>query len=229
MLRPMWNDFSHAFLVIFTSLLPVINPPGAALMVLGILPDATPAQRSRVARGVALNSLVMLAVSIGIGTWVLTFFGISIPVLRLAGGLVIAATGWNLLRAPAQDGQGTLVGDAEAEARHDADASVQSQIFYPFTLPITVGPGSIAVAIAVGTTSPADGPEAVHVAAAATALLALCVLIYLCMRYACRLQAVLGRTGMQVVLRLLAFVILCIGVQIGWLGLSELLSTLPAR
>lgn len=107
------------------------------------------------------------------------------------------------------------------------DATVESQTFYPFTLPLTVGPGSIAVAIAVGTTSPAQGPEAVHVAAAACALVVLCALIYVCMRYAGRLQSLLGRTGMQVMLRLLAFVILCIGVQIGWLGLSELLG-LPA-
>lgn len=220
----MWNDFSHAFLVIFTSLLPVINPPGAALMVLGILPDATPLQRQRVARAVAFNSLVMLAVSISIGAWVLSFFGISIPVLRLAGGLVIAATGWRLLQAPAPNEHASLAGVAEAAARQDSDASVESQIFYPFTLPITVGPGSIAVAIAVGTSSPAAGPEAVHVAAAASALVALCVLIYLCMRHACRLQSLLGRNGTQVVLRLLAFVILCIGVQIGWLGLSELLA-----
>jgi len=225
----MWNDFSHAFLVIFTSLLPVINPPGAALMVLGILPDASPAQRRQVARAVAFNSLVLLAASIGIGAYVLSFFGISIPVLRLAGGLVIAATGWRLLQAPAQSEHGSLVGAAQEDARDDVDASVTSQLFYPFTLPLTVGPGSIAVAIAVGTTSPAEGPAAVHLAAAAGALLALCVLIYLCMRYACRLQSLLGRTGTQVVVRLLAFVILCIGVQIGWLGLSDLLATLPAR
>lgn len=219
----MWNEFSHAFLVIFTSLLPVINPPGAALMVLGLLPHASPAQRNRVARAVALNSVVMLAVSIGIGAWVLSFFGISIPVLRLAGGMVIAATGWRLLNAPAQQERTSLAGAAEAEARQGFDASIESQTFYPFTLPLTVGPGAIAVAIAVGTTSPAKGPEAVHVAAAGCALVVLCALIYFCMRYAGRLQSLLGRTGMQVMLRLLAFVILCIGVQIGWYGLSELL------
>ncbi len=225
----MWNDFSHAFLVIFTSLLPVINPPGAALMVLGIVPEATTAQRSRVARAVAFNSLVMLAASIGIGAYVLSFFGISIPVLRLAGGLVIAVTGWRLLQAPAQGEHASLAGAAQQEARDDADASLDSLLFYPFTLPLTVGPGSIAVAIAVGTSSPAQGPEAVHIAAAVCALLALCALIYLCMRYAGRLQSLLGRTGTQVVLRLLAFVILCIGVQIGWLGLSELLAQQAAQ
>ena len=225
----MWNEFSHTFLVIFTSLLPVINPPGAALMVLGLLPDATPAQRGRVARAVAFNSLVMLAVSVSVGAWVLSFFGISIPVLRLAGGLVIAATGWRLLQAPAQAERSSVAGAAEAEARHDLDATVESQTFYPFTLPLTVGPGAIAVATAVGTTSPKDGPESVHVVAAGCALLALSVLIYLCMRYAGRLQSLLGPTGMQVMLRLLAFVILCIGVEIGWMGLSDMLGLLGAH
>lgn len=220
----MWNEFTHAFLVIFTSLLPVINPPGAALMVLGIVPQATPLQRSTVARTVAINSLVLLAASIGIGAYVLAFFGISIPALRLAGGLVIGATGWRLLQAPVQSERGSLDVAAQEGARADIDATLASQMFYPFTLPITVGPGSIAVAIAVGTSAPAEGPEAVHLAAASCALVVLSMLIYVCMRYACRLQSLLGHTGTQVVIRLLAFVILCIGVQIGWLGLSELLA-----
>jgi len=226
----MWNDFAQAFLLIFTSLLPVVNPPGAALMVLGLVPDATARQRSLLAWGIALNSLLMLAVSIGVGAYVLSFFGISIPVLRLAGGLVIAATGWKLLNSPARVDHGSLSAAAAAEAQDAADNDdepLRAQLFYPMTLPITVGPGSIAVAIALGTGSPKEGPMPVHIAAAASALLALCVMIYLCMRYAGGLQRLLGSNGSQVVMRLLAFVIFCIGVQIGWLGLSELLATLP--
>lgn len=226
----MWNDFAQAFLLIFTSLLPVVNPPGAALMVLGLVPDATARQRSMLAWGIALNSLLMLAVSIGVGAYVLSFFGISIPVLRLAGGIVIAATGWKLLNSPARVDHGSLSAAAAAEAQEAADSDdepLRAQLFYPMTLPITVGPGSIAVAIALGTGSPKEGPMPVHIAAAASAVLALCVMIYLCMRYAGGLQRLLGSNGSQVAMRLLAFVIFCIGVQIGWLGLSELLGTLP--
>ncbi len=222
----MWNDFTQIFLLVFTGLLPVVNPPGSALIVLGLVPDASPRQRAWLARGIALNSLLMLAASIGIGAYVLSFFGISIPVLRLAGGAVIAATGWKLLNAPAQIDHSVAAGVAEA-ASDAEEESLRSQLFYPLTLPITVGPGSIAVAIALGTSSPREGPLPVHIAAAGTALLALCVLIYLCMRHAWRLRRVLGNTGTQVTLRLLAFVILCIGVQIGWLGISELIATLP--
>jgi len=222
----MWNDFSTIFLLVFTGLLPVVNPPGSALIVLGLVPEASSPQRAWLARGIALNSLLMLAASIGVGAYVLSFFGISIPVLRLAGGAVIAATGWRLLNAPAQVDHHVSAGLAEAEAGVD-EAPLRAQLFYPLTLPITVGPGSIAVAIALGTSSPREGPLPIHIIAAAAALLVLCALIYICMRYAWQLRRLLGNSGTQVALRLLAFVILCIGVQIGWLGLSELLAGLP--
>jgi multiple antibiotic resistance protein len=222
----MWNDFTQIFLLVFTGLLPVVNPPGSALIVLGLVPEASDRQRALLAWGIAFNSLLMLGASIGVGAYVLSFFGISIPVLRLAGGAVIAATGWKLLNAPAQLDHSVAAGVAEAHAEVD-ESTLRSQVFYPLTLPITVGPGSIAVAIALGTSSPREGPLPIHIAAAAAALLALCTLIYLCMRHAWRLRRLLGNTGTQVALRLLAFVILCIGVQIAWLGLSELLASLP--
>jgi len=222
----MWHDFTHIFLLILTGLLPVVNPPGSALMVLGLVPEATARQRAWLAWSITLNSLLLLAASIGVGAYVLSFFGISLPVLRLTGGAVIAATGWRLLNAPAQLDHGVAASIAEAEA-DAAEESLRSQVFYPLTLPITVGPGSIAVAIALGTGSPEEGPLPIHVAAAALALLVLCALIYVCMRYAYQLRHLLGNSGTNVVLRLLAFVILCIGVQIGWLGLSALLAQVP--
>jgi len=224
----MWNDFTQIFLLVFTGLLPVVNPPGSALIVLGLVPDASDRQRAVLAWGIAFNSLLMLGASIGVGAYVLSFFGISIPVLRLAGGAVIVATGWKLLNAPAQLDHSVAAGVAAASAEID-ESSLRSQLFYPLTLPITVGPGSIAVAIALGTSSPREGPLPIHIAAAAAALLALSVLIYLCMRHAWRLRRLLGNTGTQVALRLLAFVILCIGVQIAWLGLAELLGGLLQR
>jgi multiple antibiotic resistance protein len=226
----MWNDFVQIFLLVLTGLLPLVNPPGAALIMLGLVPDLAPHERARLAWSVAFNSLLMLAVSISVGAYVLSFFGISIPVLRLAGGLVIAITGWKLLNTPPHVDHSATARQAAAEASAadtGDDDQWRGQLFYPLTLPITVGPGSIAVAIALGTSSPKEGPMAVHVIAAGCALLVLAVLIYLCMRYAGHLKRVLGATGTQVTLRLLAFVILCIGVQIGWLGVSELLATLP--
>jgi multiple antibiotic resistance protein len=97
--------------------------------------------------------------------------------------------------------------------------------FYPLTLPLTVGPGSIAVAITLGSQRPnAAGPaEFVLVAAAAIlGLVAISATIYVCFRYAQRIATVLGETGINVMVRLSAFILLCIGIQIVWSGWSEL-------
>jgi multiple antibiotic resistance protein len=105
-----------------------------------------------------------------------------------------------------------------ANPRHDPT-------FYPLTLPLTVGPGAIAVAIALGTGSPREGPSVVHFVAAAVGLLIISGSIYLCMRFAEQIERVLGVERTQVVMRLFAFVIFCIGVQILWLGVAELIDT----
>lgn len=207
----MFMEIGQAALVIVASLLPVINPPGAALMSLGIVPHADPPERERLARRVALNSLLLLLGSLVVGAYVLSFFGISIPVLRVAGGIVIAAAGWRMLGGMDDD-------EAADEHHHRGDPS-----FYPLTLPLTVGPGAISVAIAVGTGSPREGIGWVHVVAAAIALAAITVSIYLCMRFADSMSHRLGHERMQVALQLLAFVIFCIGIQLLWAGLSELL------
>jgi len=224
----MWNDFAHAFLVVFTALLPVINPPSAALVVLSLLPEANDRQRAGLAARIALYGVVILTVSMWIGAYVLSFFGISIPVLRVAGGLVVASAGWKLLQSPARvdHTSAAAVGRASVDAVPDAhgDASLADQAFFPLTLPITVGPGSIAVAIALGTSSPSEGPRMVHVIAVLCAIALLGLSIYTCVRYAGALSRLLGGTGTQITIRLMAFVIFCIGVEITWLGVSELMS-----
>ncbi|MET0936286.1 MAG: MarC family protein [Luteibacter sp.] len=208
----MWMDIGKAIFVIVAALLPIVNPPGSALLSLGIVPVATPEERERLARQVALNSLLLLSGSLLVGAYVLAFFGISIPVLRVGGGLVIAAAGWRMLNGSDDDDDDATV------HRHHGDPA-----FYPLTLPFTVGPGSIAVAIAVGTGTPRQGIDWMHVAAAVISLVAISASIYVSMRYADRLGHRLGKERTKVVLQLLAFVIFCIGIQLLWRGLSELL------
>ncbi|MGN6482726.1 MarC family protein [Luteibacter sp.] len=210
----MLMEIGQAALVILASLLPIVNPPGSALLSLGIVPHADSAERARLARRVATNSLVLLVGSLLVGAYVLSFFGVSIPVLRIAGGIVIAAAGWRMLNGQDDDDE-----DETTVHKHRGDPS-----FYPLTLPITVGPGSIAVAIAIGTGSPREGAGWIHIVAAAIALAVLTISIYLSMRFADTLSHKLGKERTQVILQLLAFVIFCIGIQLLWAGLSELLN-----
>ena len=218
----MLHDFVQTLLMLVTGLFPIIDPPASALIVLTLVPHATTAERADLARRITLNSFVILLVSLSIGAYVLSFFGISIPVLRVAGGLVIAMAGWNLLQKSDDDDSDD---HAQAIAANKHNESLASKAFYPLTLPLTVGPGSIAVAIALGTGTPKEGPSAGHFAGVAAALLLLCASIYICVRFAGALERLLGTVGTQVAIRLFAFVIFCIGVQLCWIGLSELLAS----
>ncbi len=222
----MLHELTKTILLIVAALFPVINPPASGFMVLSMVPKATDAQRAELARRIAFNSLMILVASLSVGAYVLSFFGVSLAVLRVAGGIVIGMAGWNLLNASDDKESAQDAADAEATTRRE---SLRAKAFYPLTLPFTVGPGSIAVAIALGTGSPREGLAPVHLIGVAVALAILCVSIYLCVRFASLFEKLLGTTGTEVMMRLFAFVLFCIGVQIFWLGLSDLLSTVHFR
>jgi multiple antibiotic resistance protein len=173
---------------------------------------------------IAINGLILIVVSIFIGTHILAFFGISLPVVQVGGGLVVISTGWTLLRQP--DDQDDSDGkDAHKECN---EANYSRQAFYPLTLPLTVGPGSISVAIAVGANRP-EGSE-LHWPLIAGMLLGSLIIaasIYWSYRFAERIGRTLGDSAMNVIIRLSSFILVCIGVQILWNGASALLRTLP--
>ena len=211
------NNFANAFLLVYAALFPIINPIGSAPLFLGLTEFTTTQQRNALAARVAINSLFLLLGSMFIGSHVLEFFGISLPVVRIGGGLVVTAFGWKLLNSETPDG-----------SRADtATVRTVPESFYPLTMPLTVGPGSISVAIGLGSQRPKGENlgELMQLGAAALAgVVAIVVTIYLCYRFAQRLVGVLGSSGTHVVVRLSAFILVCIGIQILWSGWSELSS-----
>ncbi|WP_241024548.1 MarC family protein [Burkholderia sp. Ac-20365] len=215
----MLNVFFKSALLIVTTLFPIINPPAVALIILSMVRGASDQELAELGRRIAINGFVILLASLSVGAYVLSFFGISEDVLRVAGGFVIAMAGWGLLQSPGDDNAAPVTGPERA-------ASLRAKAFYPLTLPITVGPGSIAVAIALGTGSPHEGLQPVHLAGVGVALVTLCLSIYFCVRYAGRLEKLLGQVGTQIAMRLFAFVLFCIGVQLLWIGVSGLIGTL---
>ncbi|MGF6760864.1 multiple antibiotic resistance protein [Paraburkholderia sp. GAS33] len=217
----MLHELTRTILVIVAALFPIINPPAAAFIILSMVPHASPAQRAELARRIAINSFVILLASLSIGAYLLSFLGISIAVLRVAGGLIIAMAGWNLLQSSGDETE-----EAQPDPMTGSDPTLRVKAFYPLTLPVTVGPGSISVAIALGTGSPREGLQPVHFIGVGVALGLLCVSIYLCVRFAGSVERLLGPSGTQVAMRLFAFAIFCIGVQILWLGLSDLINSL---
>jgi multiple antibiotic resistance protein len=214
------TDSLDAFLYVLAALFPVINPPGSGLIFLGITWHTTSAARELIARRVAVYAFVLLVLSLFFGAYLLKIFGISVPVLRLAGGAVVTAMGWRLLHSTDQGRED--VGEADIPLK-----DLEQQAFYPFTMPLTAGPGSIAVTVALGASGPRLDGSWRFLQFSVGAILAtacICAAIYACYAYADRVRKLIGETGISIMLRLSAFILLCIGVQILWSGIHELLA-----
>jgi multiple antibiotic resistance protein len=218
------RDLVEGALLVFAALFPIVNPIGLSPLFLVMTKGYPPEIRAVLAKRIARNSLVLLLSSLFIGSYVLDFFGLSVPIVQVAGSIVLCTLGWNLLQAPDPAPRPELGGEAA-----QSPEEMLRHAFYPLTLPLTVGPGSISVAIALGANRPyAVRPLLLGVAGQLLGALAVALAVYLCYRYAERILRALGPTGTSVALRLSAFILLCIGVQIGWNGVRALAATLPA-
>lgn len=207
----------------FATLFPIINPLGVSPIFLDLTRAYPDAIRRLLARKIALYGFLLLGGSLAIGSAVLAFFGISLPIVQIAGGLILANAGWKMLNQESgQSSDGPATGSLESALRH---------AFYPLTLPLTVGPGCISVTVAFGAHIRQQSTEA-HIdyipaflgALAGMALVSIALL--LCYRHAARVAGFLGPSGTNIVVRLSAFLLLAMGVQIIWNGFSSSLTPL---
>ncbi|GIK87154.1 MAG: MarC family protein [Burkholderiales bacterium] len=207
-------------LLVFATLFPIVNPVGGAPVFLALTRGVTSTERALLARRIAINAFLLVIASILVGGYVIAFFGLSVPVIQVGGGILVCSVAWDLLRSEETQ--------SEMSVRPQSSEQLADRAFYPLTMPLTVGPGTISVAITLGAASPRIGSGWVlaSFASAAGALL-LALTIYFLFRYAERLTRALGKTGTAVLLRLSAFILLCIGVQIVWNGVFALLGTVP--
>jgi multiple antibiotic resistance protein len=215
-------EFVRTMLVIVGALFPIVNPPENIPIFLALTAGLSSADRCVFARKIAIYGFTLLIVSVLIGTHILAFFGISLPIVQVGGGLLVAVAGWKLLNRADEEEK-----VSNAPAKPLKASYLSRRAFYPLTLPLTVGPGSISVAIAVGASRP-PGSE-IHWALPVAALIGCAVIaatIYLSYRFAEPIDRALGDTAMSIFIRLSSFILLCIGVQIVWNGLSKLLATL---
>jgi multiple antibiotic resistance protein len=208
------------YLLMLAALFPVVNPPGSALVFLSMTKRASANMRRTLARRVAINSFFVMVGSLLVGAFILKVYGISVPVLRVAGGLVVAVSGWTLLNA----------GSAKDDETSSTDVKIEyaSQAFYPLTLPLTTGPGTIAVMISLGLSrsaysGPSDDFQFFLAGLLATATIGAAV--YFCFAFSDWVARVLGRGGTDIAVRLSAFFLFCLGVQIVWTGASDLIKS----
>lgn len=211
-------DAVRAAALAVATLIPIVNPLGSAPIFLSMSADLPTLVRRQLPRQVAWNSFVLLAAAMLVGSHILQWFGISVPIVRVGGGLLVVASGWRLLNA-----NDVVVATTPAIAGV-WDREAARRAFYPLTFPLTVGPGSISTAIALGAgISSRPHTNVVDVVTALCGVAIVAVSVSLSYRFAGRLIALLGDTGAAVFLRLMAFIVLCVGVGMMWGGLSELL------
>ena len=206
--------------LILTALFPIVNPLGGAPLFLSLTHYYSTDERKILSRRIALNSIVLIVASYFIGTHILAFFGISLPVVQVGGGLVLASTGWALLKQKDED-------TTKADVHRSVGAQdLLTKAFYPLTLPLTVGPGSISVAITLGANEPHEGHRIIFsILGAVIGSVLIAASVYVCYAFSDRLARALGETGMSVIMRLSSFLLVCIGVQIIWNGVSTLLKS----
>src|SRR5262245_48799040 len=190
------HDEMKFFLLAFPALFAIVNPIGGAFVFMAATERMDVVMRALLARWVAIHSFIILNASIYVGAYVLEFFGISLPVLRVAGGIVISLNGWRALQAPE--------GKSEQTAIAQSDPSAASRIaFFPLTMPITAGPGAISVAVALGTSRPTHATELlVFLAAVTLVTLAISAIVFVLYRHASRVSELIGPTGTSIVVRL---------------------------
>ena len=206
----------------FSTMLSIINPFGIAFVFHDMTRWLTARERSRLARQIGINSFIVLVAAMFLGSRVLSFFGISLEALRIGGGLAVAASGWTMLRAePAEPKTAPTAMDT---------APIERMAFFPLTLPLTTGPGSIAAAIALGAERSGSSQDVLLVSALSAlmvaASVALCV--WVAYAYAEAIARRIGTQGTLIATKLTAFLLLCIGVQIMLTGVSDALRPLIA-
>jgi multiple antibiotic resistance protein len=210
-------------LLVFAALLPIVNPFGMAPIFAEMTLGYDLGTRRAVAMRVAVNGVVLLVASLFVGSYILQFFGISLAAVQLGGGLVVTVAGWQILNRPGGSGGGELTSPPSR-------ARIMSQAFYPLTMPLTVGPGCIAVAITLGSNIHEETHLQLIVSALAAmiGILMIGATIFLCYRFSDELERLLGPSGTGILIRLSAFVLVCIGIQIMSNGMKEFYELLHA-
>jgi len=219
------------FLLAFSAMLPLINPFGTALVFVGLVGPEPPKVYRSLARRIAINNVIFLAIIELVGSAILNFFGISLPIVQVSGGIVIAAIGWSLLN---ENDARANVKNKQAEMEAQADAGVrdlEQKTFYPFTFPVTSGPGTLVVMLTLSAhaSDPVLSKNVLGHLGIFLAVIVLSVLVYVCYAYAPRITSSISESTAHGILRVVAFILLSIGVQIAWNGLSVLLSSVLKR
>lgn len=223
MMSQFYHSFVHFLFIGLIALFPVINPIGSAFIVSPYLANLTKQEKRSAVKRIVFYAFLLCTISLFAGQYILQAFGISIPVVQLAGGIMICKIGWEFLTSDKDDND--TADKTAAENQHSKGyAYVKNKLFFPITFPITAGAGTISVLFTLSAHSASYNHTdfLLNTAAILLAIIIMCVLIYIFFFNTETLINYLGSNGEKIVNRLTSFLIFCVGLQIAITGIKTL-------
>ena len=190
------------FIYLFAALFSVLNPIGTVPIFVGLTHDDDEKERSRISLWTAIDVFLILIITYFIGQYVLTFFGISIDALRIAGGLIIVNSGFSLLSGKFSKRRGI-----NKKVEHDVQQRNDIALT-PLAIPMLAGPGSMSLLIAFFQEH--NGMQHLY---SSFAIVAVSLTIFLILRSAHYLAKILGASGIVAISRIVGFIVIAIGIQ----------------
>jgi multiple antibiotic resistance protein len=221
-LSPVWQHISFIVPVTFMALFHVVNPIGSGILFLNLTPAADDKTRRLLAWKIAVNSFFLMVVVLLAGIYIMKLFGITIPIVQICGGTMIMSMGWRSLNRDDSSNESDRKTYIKSDIESSAFPTYNDKVFYPFTFPFTVGPGSIAVTLTVSAESITGtvGNDFLQYLGAIVSLLLIAVTIYICYSSANYFMARISESVRRVIMKIMSFILLCIGGQIFFGGIT---------
>lgn len=223
------NHFIHLVLIGFVALFPVVNPVGTAFIVNPYFETLSRQERLSAVKKITLYAFIICTLTLLAGHWILELFGISIPIVQLAGGIMICKIGWEFLASDNDDVNASAANTSDTTNEHFSE--IEGKLFFPITFPMTTGAGTISVLFTLS----ANGADSsfhnymINLGALLISVIGICILVFIFFANTKRLLNYIGSHNEKIINRIMAFLIFCVGLQIAWGGISNLVRTYLAR
>lgn len=216
-----FHSFIHMLFIGVIALFPVVNPIGTALIVNPYLAMLSDREKKNAVTKITLYAFCICMVSLFAGHWILELFGISIPVIQLAGGIMICKMGWESLSAKSSDNSEK---NLSAPTTESSKAEVEEKLFYPLTFPITTGAGTISVLFTLSAHSADSNWKTylINTSAIVVSIITMCVMVFIFYNNTKKLVSKLGSNGQMIANRIFSFLIFCVGLQIALTGFKSI-------
>ena len=219
---PDFLSYVHFVFIGFIALFPVVNPLGSAFIVSPYFSGLSDKERRNAVKKIAFYVFVLCLFVLLSGHWILELFGITVPIIQLAGGIMICKIGWDFLSPPKANG---TPNPSDRKTDLNPETTIENNLFYPITFPITAGAGTISVLFTLSAHgySKDISQYLINTSSILIAVIGMCLLVFICYVNANKLINYLGSHREKIVNSIMAFLIFCVGLQIAVEGITKLI------